>query len=594
MPRTKRQKTRTSKKRPVLYQLCRAGERFEVGDGPLDLTAKDEVVLGRGDPYRTRHSKYFVDDPWMSSRHAALRKAPPGSPAPFLIEDLGSTNGVMLNGHLVDTAALSSGDLVETGRTFWLFLEEPADIPLPTEPMEFGTWATWCPQLARDLAVLEDAAETEQNILLGGAEGSGKGFLARTTHLLSARSGRLVHLDCRERRPSRLVVDLFGGRKKDSARFLEADGGTLFLENVDALTDELQDRIVDTLEEGGFVPEGRKSKKACDVRLIASTTKPLARLGRKGILSARFLDAVGQVQIEMPNIDARRTDFGLLLDDFLARARGAPAISRDATRAVLLYPWQQNIKALARVIESAAVLASNPAPDGTRGGKVELAHLPIKVVGRDVIMEQWADDTQDKGTVPAREERPVDLAAPPLANPFDGEDETTGSASPFAPDLLMSHDLDDDATNVAPHPAAHSSDVFTREKRDISDIGFSELARGFEEGDPLEKPRPPTRPGSGVRPLGDAPPPPNWDPIRPPSFNPGAPPVGERPPSAFHDMENIERSYASAVDPDLIVDALRRSRGNVSAAARYLGKPRALLLRWIREFQLEPEDYRTG
>ena len=52
----------------------------------------------------------------------------------------------------------------------------------------------------------------------------------------------------------------------------------------------------------------------------------------------------------------------------------------------------------------------------------------------------------------------------------------------------------------------------------------------------------------------------------------------ERPPSAYHDLDAVERSYASAVDPDLIVDALRRSRGNVSAAARYLGKPRALVV----------------
>ena len=54
----------------------------------------------------------------------------------------------------------------------------------------------------------------------------------------------------------------------------------------------------------------------------------------------------------------------------------------------------------------------------------------------------------------------------------------------------------------------------------------------------------------------------------------------------------MERSYANAIDPDLIVEALSRSHGNVSAAARYLGKPRALILKWIREFGIEPDDYR--
>jgi hypothetical protein len=68
----------------------------------------------------------------------------------------------------------------------------------------------------------------------------------------------------------------------------------------------------------------------------------------------------------------------------------------------------------------------------------------------------------------------------------------------------------------------------------------------------------------------------------------------ERPPSAYFDLASVERSYAGAVDPDLIVDALKRARGNVSGAARYLGKPRALVLRWVREFGLEPTDYRDG
>src|SRR3954470_12168177 len=96
--------SRSSAKRPVIYQLCRAGEIFEVGDGPIPLGA-GSLVVGRGDPRGTDvgDGRVFVDDPWMSGRHAQIvpleRKA--GStdssvrlqrdgftPGRFVIEDL--------------------------------------------------------------------------------------------------------------------------------------------------------------------------------------------------------------------------------------------------------------------------------------------------------------------------------------------------------------------------------------------------------------------------------------------------------------------------------------------------------------------------
>src|ERR1043165_4161423 len=89
-------------KRPVLYQLCRAGERFEVGDGPLDLSVMGDFVVGRGEPSHvdTAEGKVYVDDPWMSSRHAKVSIDPDQKRlglGRFFIEDLGSTNGVLVN-----------------------------------------------------------------------------------------------------------------------------------------------------------------------------------------------------------------------------------------------------------------------------------------------------------------------------------------------------------------------------------------------------------------------------------------------------------------------------------------------------------------
>src|SRR5262249_2900825 len=158
--------SRTSAKRPVLYQLCRAGEIFEVGDGPVAL-GSGPLLIGRGDPRRTDagDGRVFVDDPWMSGRHAQLtpleRPAGPvgtesswrlSTPGRFVIEDLGSTNGVLVNGVPSTKAPLLHGDLVETGRTFWIYVEESASDPMLAEPFELGGVSTWTPSFARHLA----------------------------------------------------------------------------------------------------------------------------------------------------------------------------------------------------------------------------------------------------------------------------------------------------------------------------------------------------------------------------------------------------------------------------------------------------------
>lgn len=547
-------------KRPVLYQLCRAGERFEVGDGPLDLSATTDFVVGRGEPSRVEldAGKVFVDDPWMSSKHAKVSIDPDQKRlglGRFFIEDLGSTNGVLVNGAPTSRAPLLHGDLIETGRTFWIYLEEPADLPLPTEPVEFGTLTTWSPLLAAQVRELERKARAPDHVLVSGPEGSGKGFVARTLHLASARPGRLVHLDCRERKPQRLAVDLFGADGQP-ARLREADVGTLFLENVEALPLDLQDRLLDALRRRGYVPEGKTRLVGFDVRVVASTTGEPEEAVVRGQLRQGFVEAVAQVHVRLPGLPGRLADLGLLLDDFLARARGAPAIGRDACRAVLRHPWRQHTKGLARVIEAAAVLAARPDPDGARGGTIELVHLPVEVVGADTLRQ----------LLPGGPPVGKDVARPPSfqAGPFNprgtlDDPETTSEIA-----------LPGSITGGDAGPVSSPSGGFLRAFRDAEEVGE---VFALDATDPSLKQQPA---------------------FPPPPVDGDASSLPRRPPSAYHEVQPVERSYASVVDPDLIVDALRRARGNVSAAARYLGKPRATILRWMREFQIHADTYREG
>ncbi len=573
----------------MLYQLCRAGERFEVGDGPIDLTDVDSLILGRGDPQRSRMGKVYVDDPWMSSKHGrVLRDGGRGTGSGrHVVEDMGSTNGVLINGERIEgKARLHHGDLVETGRTFWLFFYEPMTFELPIEPYAFGSWTTWSPRLVYDLDKLQKRIETNKHVLITGPEGSGKGFLARTVHIMSGREGRLVHLDCKERKPHHLVVDLFGA-KGQPGRLREADLGTLFLENVDVLPLEVQDMLIDTIKKGGFVPDGKTRRLACESRIVAATATDPAHLVDEGILKRRFLEAVGQIHVDLPSLEDRRPDLGLLLDDFLARARGAPALSREACRSVLMYPWRLNVKAFARVIESAAVLASGRGKLAAKGGRVELEHLPVEVVGKDAL----------RALIPADEEldRPPSVQAPMDGHGFVDRASEDPEKTEFRAGTKSEVIPSSDSADVA---EAFEEDQYTDQlpSQRVRPLVDDETSMPFEEDvtDPTVARPPPQREPSSL------PPEMSSDQVSPAvrALDPSDPGAGfsseERPPSAYYALESMERSYASAVDPDLIVDALLRARGNVSAAARYLGKPRATLLRWINEFQLNADDYRDG
>jgi DNA-binding NtrC family response regulator len=500
----------------VLYQLCRAGERFEVGDGPVPL-ALTAMLLGRGDAARTDAGEgvVFVDDPWMSSRHAqvaplerkgtdsAMRMKEGGAPARYVVEDLGSTNGVMVNGVPTRKAPLLHGDLIETGRTFWLYLEEPAGDPLLAEPYELGGVATWTPPFARQLGELLPRVPGPDHVLLTGPEGTGKGFMARTIHVVSGRTGRFVHLDCRERGGKRLLVDLFGD-ERNAGRLKDAANGTLFLEHVDALPLDVQDRLAEALAKRSFAAEGRaRSVVGLSARVVACMTSTIDDALGNATLRPGLVDAFAGVHVALPGIKQRAADLGLLLDDFLARGRGASAITREACRAVLRHPFRHNVRALGRVIEAAATLA---AKDGGKG-IIDVVHLPVDVLGLDGVRAILA------GAAASVPENTSEMA--PI---------TSGTS-----DLSEPSQPDPDAT------------------------------------DPYKMRRRTSTPPVG-----------NYPPSRPPSWS----------------QAQTDDEVQAFVDPDAVTAALKAAHGNVSAAARALGRPRAVVLRWIREFGIDPARLR--
>ena len=491
--------------RPVLYHLGRAGERFVVGDGPVDLSSQPRPIhVGRRED-GSNDVQILVDDPWMSSLHARIVDGARGAGRLFL-EDAGSRNGVLVNGAKAERAPLLHGDIVEMGRTFWVFVEERGPEPLLSSPAEFGALATWHPRFGQQLVQLAARATSTEHVLVSGPPGTGRGFVARTLHQMSRREGRMVHLDCREHGPRNVGAELFGA---DGApgKLAEAARGTLLLEHVDRLAVDAQGRLAEALRRRSYP----------HTRVVATVGAAVDGLVAAGSLSRSLVDAVGLLRVDTPALDERLCDLGVLLDEFMARARGAVAIDREACRVLFRHRFTQNVRGFGRVVEAASSLAVDD-DRRRKGGMIEVVHLPFCVAGVDTLRSLLSQ-----------------------ANILAGEADVGMTGKHQAPSFS-------DGELPPPEDSTYRANAFS-----------SAIHTDAEVSQPApKKPASPWRKatvGVGV----EAPLP--LDPV-------------------------------PAVDTDALVAALRGARGNVSAAARTLGRPRALVLRWLRDLNIDPLSYR--
>jgi DNA-binding NtrC family response regulator len=459
------QEARPRPPRPVLYQLGRLGDRFVPGDPPLDLSREPRpLILGRTEPgHAVGAGRIVVDDPWMSARHARLGDG--GRPATragvasqrLFIEDLGSKAGVFVNGVLSPKAPLLHGDLIETGHTFWIYVEERCSEPVLTAAVECGAFVTWHPRLGAELTSLQSSSSA-RHVLISGPDGSGKGFLARTLHQVSGRTGRFLQLDCAEKRPRKLVVELFG---KDglSGRLKDAAGGTLLLERLEAMPIELQHRLAEVLNRRALVVDG--TRVPVDVRVIA-TCRTAHAGALPSALQAPLLDAL-DARVALPALDERLCDLGLLLDDFLSRAKGATRISREACRVLFRHRFGQHVRGFARVVEAASSLAAD---DVAEGGIVSVEHLPYCVAGVDTMraLLQRANELAGVDAEPMAHPHPL-LSATAEGEADDDGDDDRGFSSVIQTDaervasLRPAHRARGTVSDIGPGAPAHDAEA---------------------------------------------------------------------------------------------------------------------------------------
>ncbi|MCF8824724.1 sigma-54-dependent transcriptional regulator [Xanthomonas campestris] len=210
------------------------------------------------------------------------------------------------------------------------------------------------------------AAGAELPVLITGETGTGKELAARALHRASARAQRaFVAVNCAAIPLELMESELFGHRKgafsgatSDRIGLIrQADGGSLFLDEIGDMPLPMQGKLLRFLQEGEVTPLGGNGAQKVDVRVLAATHRDLAAWASTGQFRSDLRYRLNVVPIELPPLRERGDDILLLATHFLQSAGGAVrALSPDAQRRVLDHPWPGNVRELRNVMQRCALL----------------------------------------------------------------------------------------------------------------------------------------------------------------------------------------------------------------------------------------------
>jgi two-component system response regulator AtoC len=248
-------------------------------------------------------------------------------------------------------------------------------------------------------------ARTDSTVLITGESGTGKGVVARLIHQQSLRAeGPFIPVNCGAI-PENLVESEFFGHSRgaftgaDKARkglFLEADGGTIFLDEIGELPMLLQVKLLHVIEQKKVRPVGEEQERPVDVRIITATNRDLGEMVAQGKFREDLYFRLSVFHIHVPPLRERRQDLPALIKFLLQRnARhmsGGQEVTLDPGVEALLmnYEWPGNVREMENVIDRAIILAD--------GNHIVLADLPPQVTRADQSA-QFADGFQSSGSL---------------------------------------------------------------------------------------------------------------------------------------------------------------------------------------------------
>ncbi len=254
--------------------------------------------------------------------------------------------------------------------------------PAPAAPKKRSFMIGSSPRMMsvyKTIASLQDSAAT---VLVTGESGTGKELVARSIHLSSPRKDQpFVAVNCGALTETLLESELFGHAKGSftgatadkKGLFEEADGGTIFLDEIGETTPNFQVKLLRVLQEHEVRRVGANRTLKVDVRIIAATNKDLSALVKSGAFREDLFYRLSVVELQVPPLRERKEDIPKLLDHFLSEfsGRAVSPLHPEVLRVLEAYSWPGNVRELANVVENLTQLS--------RGREITVDELPAKI-----------------------------------------------------------------------------------------------------------------------------------------------------------------------------------------------------------------------
>jgi len=349
--------------------------------GQQHVLEGDLLRIGKNDD-----NDLVLKDGTVSREHCEIVRDAKG----YLLRDLGSTNGTLLDGAEIREGYLRPGAVISVGRIELKVHTYAERIELlPSERDRFGEMVGADPAMREIFGLLERISATDATLLIGGETGTGKDVLARSVHAHSRRKdGPFIAVDCGALVASLIESELFGHEKgaftgaaeRRQGAFELAQRGTLFLDEIGELPLELQVRLLRALESRRIRRVGGNSEIAVDLRVIAASNRNLKAEVERGKFRQDLYFRLAVVPIQLPPLRQRRSDIAPLAQSLLARIcaehdpnRPPIALDRSALEALAAHDWPGNVRELRNVLERAALLSLGSGEPLTAVGTLALA-----------------------------------------------------------------------------------------------------------------------------------------------------------------------------------------------------------------------------
>lgn len=221
------------------------------------------------------------------------------------------------------------------------------------------------------LEMVDKVAPTDARVLITGANGSGKELVARRIHELSNRNrASLIEINCAAI-PSELIESELFGHEKGSftsaikqriGKFEQANGGTLFMDEIGDMSLSAQAKVLRALQEGKITRVGGEKEINVNVRVVAATNKDLAKEIAAGNFREDLYHRLSVILLQVPSLSERREDIPELVQYFLGQVCqeygiAIKTIAEDAVEEMKAHPWTGNIRELRNAVERLVILS---------------------------------------------------------------------------------------------------------------------------------------------------------------------------------------------------------------------------------------------